>query len=129
MYFIDFIGIRESQNDLISALKIYQSMIGDKSDSTSEDLSAKLSKAKKIEWLMTKDKALTELNDTSSYLNDLIAKDKKTNPDKKKEMVALLDLCKADRDKEYTVTEVPDYLNCKIIFVNIPHKFNDNLPL
>lgn len=100
-------------------MQLYQKLSGNNSDATTEDLSAKLARAKKIEWLMTKEKTLTEINDTTSYLKDLIAKDKKTDGDKKKEMLGILELCKQEREKEYTVTEVPDYLNCKITFVNM----------
>ena len=68
---------------------------------------------------MTKEKTLNEINQTNTYLTELVARDKKTNPDKKKEMLALLEACKTEREKEYTANDVPDYLNCKITFVII----------
>lgn len=107
------------------ALDIYKQENGNNNDATSEDLSTKLAKAKKIEWLLQKETKLAEYNSLQTYLKDLITKDTNVDVNAKDQQIDIMNRCIKDKKNEFATPEIPEHFTCKISFVNINNSYVD----
>ena len=58
------------------------------------------------------------MDNIHSYLSNLIAKDNISSSEQKNEALTMVDFCRAEKNREYGNSDIPDFYNCKISFVN-----------
>ena len=93
------------------------------SDVTGVELQMKYKKGKKILWLAEKEVKFEKQNALRKYINNLISVDGEADVNTKNEMLSELNKIFDNENDKLKNYEIPEYMCCKITFVNILNYF------